>query len=94
MLSWNENQDKLLKKYNKFFSYIILEQDNPINIDNCSVDHLYNKYIEFIDSHTICKSSIKKLYNVDNWLKNLSNNKLNYISFFKIRYWIYWRRNR
>jgi hypothetical protein len=63
-----KKQDKLLKKYNKLFSYI-LEQDNPINIDNYSVDQLYNKYIEFIDNHTICKNSIEKLYNVDNWLK-------------------------
>lgn len=64
-----KKKDKLLKKYNKFFSYIILEQDNPINIDNYFVDQLYSKYIEFMDNHTICKSSIEKLYNVDNWLK-------------------------
>ena len=63
-----KKQDKLLKKYNKFFSYI-LKEDNSININNYSVDQLYNKYIEFMDNHTICKNSIEKLYNVDNWLK-------------------------
>ena len=43
-----KKQDKLLKKYNKFFSYI-LKEDNSININNYSVDQLYNKYIIYLN---------------------------------------------
>jgi len=45
-----KKHNKLITKYNAFFSYIIVDD----NIDDYSAEELYEKYIEFIDNNTIC----------------------------------------
>lgn len=59
---------KLLKKYNRFFSYIICDNDTQNCISNYSAEQLYEKYIEFIDNNTISRTLVEKLRNVDEWL--------------------------
>ena len=56
--------DKLLAKYNAFFSYIIVD-----SIDNYTSEQLYDKYIEFIDNNNISRALVEKLCDVDAWIK-------------------------
>jgi len=51
----------LITKYNVFFSYIIVDD----SIDDYSAKKLYDKYIEFIDNNTICKTLVEKLCDVE-----------------------------
>jgi len=60
-----KKHNKLITKYNAFFSYIIVDD----NIDDYSAEELYEKYIEFIDNNTICKTLVEKLCDVERWIE-------------------------
>jgi hypothetical protein len=63
-----KTQYKLIKKYNKLFSYII-ENCNDHGVDNYSTKQLYDLYISFMNTHTINSNLVEKLCDVDNWIK-------------------------
>ena len=60
-----KTHNKLITKYNAFFSYIIVDD----NIDDYSAEELYDKYIKFIDNNTICRTLVEKLCDVEAWIE-------------------------
>lgn len=64
-----KTQNKLFEKYNMFFTYILFEECEDVNINNYSIEQLYEKYIKFIDSNTISRDLVEKLCDVDKWIE-------------------------